>query len=286
MAFVLYFFILLVSAAGVMFGLDLVTSPLPSTPNVPIGHSSERYASLPAEKRKIEPQAPKTAANQENDANVTDHSLTPIYPASPGPSAPMEMARTGPAEQDRPVTGQPQRETTASVAERETPASVAEPTKVAKVEPTVPAPRCNVEACSSAYRSFTAADCTYQPLQGPRRLCEKSEATTVASEPIPEAAPVKRAAPSSPAKQQTAARSKSRDELAEVERVVRRLNPASRPTRARALAAADAHEMSEVERIVRKMTRGRHAEAIPVIDGSGQVIIVHTDGPRAQAYRD
>jgi hypothetical protein len=33
--------------------------------------------------------------------------------------------------------------------------------------------RCDVQACASAYRSFRAADCTYQPFDGPRRVCEK-----------------------------------------------------------------------------------------------------------------
>jgi 1A family penicillin-binding protein len=32
---------------------------------------------------------------------------------------------------------------------------------------------CNVRACSRAYRSFRAEDCTFQPYNGPRRLCEK-----------------------------------------------------------------------------------------------------------------
>ena len=33
--------------------------------------------------------------------------------------------------------------------------------------------RCDVQACSSAYQSFRASDCTYQPFEGPRRVCEK-----------------------------------------------------------------------------------------------------------------
>jgi hypothetical protein len=36
-----------------------------------------------------------------------------------------------------------------------------------------PAPACNIDACAAAYRSFTASDCTYQPFDGPRRLCTK-----------------------------------------------------------------------------------------------------------------
>ena len=32
-------------------------------------------------------------------------------------------------------------------------------------------PKCDVSACTSAYRSFRKSDCTYQPSGGPRRLC-------------------------------------------------------------------------------------------------------------------
>ena len=32
---------------------------------------------------------------------------------------------------------------------------------------------CNVQACERAYRSFRASDCTFQPYDGPRKLCEK-----------------------------------------------------------------------------------------------------------------
>ncbi|MGA8560875.1 MAG: BA14K family protein [Pseudolabrys sp.] len=30
-----------------------------------------------------------------------------------------------------------------------------------------------MNTCTAAYRSFRAADCTYQPSDGPRRLCSK-----------------------------------------------------------------------------------------------------------------
>ena len=32
---------------------------------------------------------------------------------------------------------------------------------------------CDVQGCARAYSSFNAADCTYQPFQGPRQLCVK-----------------------------------------------------------------------------------------------------------------
>ena len=48
------------------------------------------------------------------------------------------------------------------------PAPAAAP--VAAPEPEV---RCNVDACTAAYRSFRPSDCTYQPSNGPRRICTK-----------------------------------------------------------------------------------------------------------------
>jgi hypothetical protein len=36
-----------------------------------------------------------------------------------------------------------------------------------------PSPKCNIEACRQAYFTFNPADCTYQPSNGPRKLCTK-----------------------------------------------------------------------------------------------------------------
>ena len=32
---------------------------------------------------------------------------------------------------------------------------------------------CNRDACEKAYRSFRSSDCTFQPYEGPRRMCTK-----------------------------------------------------------------------------------------------------------------
>lgn len=32
---------------------------------------------------------------------------------------------------------------------------------------------CDIDACAAAYRSFRVADCTFQPFDGPRRLCTR-----------------------------------------------------------------------------------------------------------------
>jgi hypothetical protein len=47
---------------------------------------------------------------------------------------------------------------------------VVPPEPIASSEPQV---SCKVDACTAAYRSFREADCTYQPSNGPRRLCTK-----------------------------------------------------------------------------------------------------------------
>jgi hypothetical protein len=36
-----------------------------------------------------------------------------------------------------------------------------------------PPPKCDLIACEAAYFTFTPSDCTYQPSNGPRRLCSK-----------------------------------------------------------------------------------------------------------------
>src|SRR5262249_45645729 len=56
------------------------------------------------------------------------------------------------------------------------PASSAASAQAVAAEPVVtrqPEVRCNVNACAAAYQSFRAADCTYQPSNGPRKLCAK-----------------------------------------------------------------------------------------------------------------
>ena len=115
---------------------------------------------------------------------------------------------------------------------------------------------CNVQACGAAYQSFRAADCSYQPTSGPRRACTIAGAATAAwraSKP-----------------QQTAREVTGKDEMRDVERIVKRqplqLTPSARQ-------AAGNGEMSEVERIVRRMTRNEHTD-VAVQDGDGNIFIV------------
>jgi hypothetical protein len=262
MAFVLYLFVLLISAAGVMFGLDLMSSPLPSTPNVPIGRSVRHIeAASPHKMSKVERAAAEEVAapKAQSESHAADRALSPVYPARPGPSAPVVA------------------DTSADTA----PETVGERTE-------------NTATASIPAQQAATNDCNNPPPEGARRFCPQESAVTTAAVPTPRPAP-RLSATYLPAKPQKAERNQvardargESDELAEVVRIVKRQHVSA----ARALplhvsaTANDTREMSEVERIVRKMTRGREARDISVLDGSGRVIIVHTGGPTVQAYRE
>lgn len=297
MSFLIYFFVLLVSAASVLFGLDLVTSPLPKTPNVPIGRSVHIEAKAPAAEAKREAKVEAQIEAKATQAN--DRALTPLYPTSPGAAkgqtetagrAPQEQAALEPqtdqstaaqrandkttagstpsARGETPPVPAQQPPVTINEAKAPTPAPAPQPvTNEAKAPPATAEPpaqpiarqasnACNIAACAGAYRSFRASDCTYQPLEGPRRLCTAGGVATTAAAANARAPKPKQAS--------------SRDELKQVEPVVRHqplqiAPPAQRPT--------SGPEMSEVERIVRHMTRNEDAD-IPVQDADGRIIIV------------
>jgi hypothetical protein len=84
----------------------------------------------------------------------------PVQPVSPAPPA----ASSGPpliSNPASPTQGAPRPNATV---QRNEPAAPA-----AEVAP----PKCDIAACTAAYRSFTASDCTYMPSAGVRRLCTK-----------------------------------------------------------------------------------------------------------------
>jgi len=266
MAFVLYLFVLLIAAGSVLFGLDLVTSPLSSTPNVPIGRSVRHVASTSeapnklarGEVRKI-PEATRKQAD--------DRTLSPVYPASPGPSAPVATARNTPDEpapRDRAIEQ-------ASVAVDTQPQREEDTATNASAEAPQPAASCDVQACGAAYRTFTPADCTYQPLEGPRRLCTKSATAQTAAQSRQGAS-----SPLSLTPKRTARAAPRRPEV----RWVARETP-----RRRGLFTQSDDDGSEATRIVLQMTRGRPMGDIAVQRADGSIVIVHTGNARAQAYR-
>lgn len=95
------------------------------------------------------------------------HEATPVSPAVPSPP-PVAVQR--PAQQ-QPVSQQPAAAPAPSVAQQPMP-QIYQPEQTTAQSQEQPA-ACNVAACTAAYRSFTASDCTYQPSEGPRKLCTR-----------------------------------------------------------------------------------------------------------------
>jgi len=134
MSFLVYFFVLLVAASSVLFGLDWMQAPL---------------------------QAP-TARERTIQTIAAAPTPTPVKASAQAPAATAAAAA--------PVTASAQAAESTGAAP--VAAQPAEDVKAEAVE-AKPAPLCDVDACGRAYRSFTAADCTYQPSFGDRRLCTK-----------------------------------------------------------------------------------------------------------------
>lgn len=217
MPFLIYITLLAVSVSTILLELHWLTSP-PQQPKPAIHAAS---TSPPAARAKAEgpnaelsPVYPKKSDVPRSVGSVTGSPQTdePADQAAASvPAATETIAKVEPARQAAETTG------AAPVAEGTTPSTssatvTSSTTETPRTTPVTNAPaarsaaksQCDVQSCSAAYKSFQASDCTYQPFQGPRRLCEKppEAGQRLASEP----------------------RATSRDaELRDVERGVRRM---------------------------------------------------------------
>jgi hypothetical protein len=148
MSFIVYFCVALIAAGSVLFGLDWLQAPLSPMP----ASKYELRAAMPP------PPAP-TVTRVEPRVEPVPAAAPVVAARPPAPVAPVStMTQQQPA-----------------------PIVAAEPVAAA-VTPAA-APACNVEVCTAAYRSFTAADCTFQPSEGPRRLCTKGAPPAAAATP-------------------------------------------------------------------------------------------------------
>lgn len=160
MAFLVYFFVLLVAGASVVFGLDWTQAPLNPPP----------YATLPAQTASVAPASKPAPAKPAPAVRSVAVAKTDTVAKT---DANAQRTAAAPAALDQAAQAQASATAadTAAVTSAVTPAAAAS---------------CNVNACSAAYRSFRASDCSYQPLNGERRLCTKSGSTgkvAVASHP-------------------------------------------------------------------------------------------------------
>ncbi|MEJ2436226.1 MAG: hypothetical protein P8Y53_24935, partial [Pseudolabrys sp.] len=69
MAFLLYFVVIVVSVASVLFGIDLASSPLPSMPNVPVGSTVAQAPASPSPEQADKLRAQKARAHEKRADN-------------------------------------------------------------------------------------------------------------------------------------------------------------------------------------------------------------------------
>lgn len=236
MPFIAYFFVLVLTAVTAAVSLDYLTAP-----GAPVAkHETAKADNSNAGGTAVR-QVPIGKTTRETTAQASskdsDKSLTPIYPAAPGKDLPQPQTadatdaggakapETKPAPEAKtpqPAPAQAANATPAPPAATNEPApnSQANNTQPAAttgsaVRASIPAGACAIEACASAYRSFRASDCTYQPFEGPRKQCDMTaESARQASVP-----------PST----MRGSVGRGGDDLDEVVRTVRRLPPPPSP---------------------------------------------------------
>jgi hypothetical protein len=178
MQFLVYVTVLMVSMAVVLLEVHWLTSPSPQ-PKPAIQTTAGRTpppkvdgpnaALSPVYPKRLEPPSPADPANEQ--AQSSANGVTAKAPDETGQTATAELA---PLQKAPPETtgmasrGQSQSQTNVDAANAAN--------RVNNPQQPVPAAlpsnnRCDVPACASAYRSFRASDCTYQPFGGERRVC-------------------------------------------------------------------------------------------------------------------
>ena len=214
-----YVVVAAVIAGGVAFGLDRAFAPstkVEANGAPPAANASGAVRQIPIAR---------TAAA---DLGDPEGKLTPVYPANPGKDLPIK---------DTPII-QPAKPAVAAATttgSASTAAPLPSPAPVANAATTAPEPQaqstpqanaCNVAACSAAYRSFRESDCTYQPFEGPRRICEGAPDNAQAAAQPPPSQPQQQARPQfDPRSAPQISRGRYEDALRDAERTVRRLPP-------------------------------------------------------------
>lgn len=190
MSFIAYIAIVFVSIAGILLELDWLTKPKLETRS-PVQIVTRTVAPAPQANAKVKGQStdltpvdPKNAETRQSDDTVHDSAVNPP-PAKQPPAANSSIANTTQAEHQAAATkdAAPQAQRADGSTGGRAPAAESPPAPAAVVPPSAQthsvaaeANRCDVRACSSAYQSFRVSDCTYQPFEGPRRVCEKPSA--------------------------------------------------------------------------------------------------------------
>ncbi|HZP71483.1 MAG TPA: BA14K family protein [Pseudolabrys sp.] len=146
MQFLVYLAVLMVSVSTVLLEIHWLTTP-PPQPNPAQGASVAR---------------PK--------AEGPNAELSSIYPKRLEPTQPTAQSNGAPT-----TSGKAPADAATSSSDNARNAQAYAPAPLQNDEgaPARSTNRCDIQACAGAYKSFRASDCTYQPFEGPRRVCSK-----------------------------------------------------------------------------------------------------------------
>ncbi len=144
MPFLIYVAIALVTVFGVIVEMDALVEPTRHLERTAIQAQQSLPPTLPAGALREQAKKPAPAQVKKADANppavLAKPATAKIVDAPPATDVKDAAAANASAP---------------SIAEKE------------------PQPKCDVATCQRAYFTFTPSDCTYQPSNGPRRLCRK-----------------------------------------------------------------------------------------------------------------
>jgi len=169
MRLAVYGAVLAIALGSVLFGLDWLSAPMSPMVDTKAGLSAVAPPVAPrvdANAATTPPAAPANAANP----------IAPSAPAQPKANIGAPIVAPGLSPSQSAATQSATQNPGPSSKQSASPVPVSSAAAVqADVSgaPSEPQARCNVSACTAAYRSFTPSDCTYQPSNGPRRLCTK-----------------------------------------------------------------------------------------------------------------
>lgn len=179
MSYILYLMVLIVSISSVVFGVDwLSKAPSPNPPATQTATVPATPAHAKAADNNAKPFTADTAkpdAGGVATADTPSHSIAGDRTAVAASSAPAcnvqacEAAYRSFRASDctyQPYDG-PRR-----FCSKGAPKHAVTHTAAAEVV-NAQAYSCNIKACERAYETFDPSDCTYQPYDGPRRLCER-----------------------------------------------------------------------------------------------------------------
>src|SRR5262245_13000814 len=172
MRLAVYGAVLAIALGSVLFGLDWLSAPM--SPMV------DTKAGLSAVAPPVAPRADVNAATTPPAAPANAAKpIAPSVPAQPKANIGAPIVAPGFSPSQSAATQSTTQNPSPNPNQSASPLPISSAAAAQAATADVPGPpaetqaRCNVSACTAAYRSFTPSDCTYQPSNGPRRLCTK-----------------------------------------------------------------------------------------------------------------